>query len=295
MKTTHLRQARTELIDPRTGIGHELTQALQPLRADLPLTDESVHQIRKQLKRARAGLRLLRDTVGKSAYVKANRLLRDAGRPLSAVRDTRAMLDKVAALLASKAGKRHGAALRELRSRLRKQRAELLAELQSQGGIAKAAQPLEEARELTSPWRVPRDLWPVLQAGIRRIYRKGRRALALAESNTTARALHESRKQVKYLGAALGMLGRARARRAAKLVKRANAIAKPLGNDHDLAVLRSMVSAMRADPVLLEKLDRRRRKLQKKALKRGRKLYKRKPGKFVMRLQRAKVPREAAA
>ena len=65
----------------------------------------------------------------------------------------------------------------------------------------------------------------------------------------------------------------------AKLVKRADAVAETLGDDHDLAMLRRRLG--HADRELIAWTDRRRRKLQKRALKNAGQLYRRKPKEFI--------------
>jgi CHAD domain-containing protein len=50
-------------------------------------SDASVHDIRKELKRARATLRLLRRSIGDAAYHRDNWSIRDAARPLAPLRD----------------------------------------------------------------------------------------------------------------------------------------------------------------------------------------------------------------
>src|SRR5215470_11897599 len=62
-------------------------------------SDRSVHSARKELKKARATLRLLRDALGRSTYKKENAALRDAARPLSEVRDGRVLLDALNSLV----------------------------------------------------------------------------------------------------------------------------------------------------------------------------------------------------
>src|SRR6185437_5167365 len=57
------------------------------------LSDARVHEARKHLKRARATLRLLRPALGDSVYARENMTLRDAARPLSRIRDGKALLD----------------------------------------------------------------------------------------------------------------------------------------------------------------------------------------------------------
>ncbi|HEU5117955.1 MAG TPA: CHAD domain-containing protein, partial [Isosphaeraceae bacterium] len=45
--------------------------------------DETIHDVRKRLKRIRALLRVVRPAVGKKRYHRQNHLLRDVGRSLS--------------------------------------------------------------------------------------------------------------------------------------------------------------------------------------------------------------------
>src|SRR5262245_12594335 len=63
-----------------------------------PISDDSAHEARKQLKRARAALRLLRPTLGDKIYRRENQALRDVSRVVSPLRDARAQLDVLDAL-----------------------------------------------------------------------------------------------------------------------------------------------------------------------------------------------------
>lgn len=223
-----------------------------------PLSDEAVHEARKGLKKARAALRLLRPALPAALYREENRLLRDAGRhlaPLRDIRSARVALEKVGANpLAWKLGAKEERARRELR--------------------------LEQCLSLLD--RAKRADLPALEkgglgSGLRRIYRQGRKALARAEKKPTSEALHEWRKQVKYLANSLEMLGapdRKAGRRAVKLADR-------LGDDHDLAMLsRGNLPGQK----LRKRIDSRRRKLQRKAFVLGEELYGPKPKRFVRKL-----------
>src|SRR5690348_3769495 len=70
-------------------------QTLGPNETD----DSSIHAARKELKKARATLRLLRDALGKTTYKRENTALRDAARPLSEARDGRVLLDALSSLI----------------------------------------------------------------------------------------------------------------------------------------------------------------------------------------------------
>ena len=56
------------------------------------ITDANIHDARKQLKKSRAALRLLRDAIGEIAYRRENNALRDAARPLGVARDSKVLL-----------------------------------------------------------------------------------------------------------------------------------------------------------------------------------------------------------
>src|ERR1700683_1806158 len=68
----------------------ESAQAL--LRPRL-LRDEAVHEVRKHFKRIRAVLRLVRGELGEQIYHRENICFRDAGRPLTEIRDARVLLE----------------------------------------------------------------------------------------------------------------------------------------------------------------------------------------------------------
>src|ERR1700737_1955581 len=56
------------------------------------LTDEVIHDLRKQVKMLRSLLRLERADMGDLRYRRANRCLREASLPLSGVRDAKVVL-----------------------------------------------------------------------------------------------------------------------------------------------------------------------------------------------------------
>src|SRR5262245_39422591 len=71
----------------------DLVTDTQSTLADAALADKSVHQGRKLIKKARATLRLLRDSIPEPVFRRENHALRDIARPLSAARDASVLLD----------------------------------------------------------------------------------------------------------------------------------------------------------------------------------------------------------
>ena len=269
----------------------EIADALQTLWAQRRPGDEAVHQVRKDLKKARAALRLLRDAVGEAAYSRENTELRDAARPLSGLRDATVGLEIARELLAKEKKPARRAILLDLRRALHAERVESREKLLRGARLAGIEQSLEHAGQRIEYWRVPLDDRTVLRAGFERVYRKGRKALKKAHSEISNESLHESRKQVKYLRQALAVVANGAQGRAARLAERAEAVADQLGDDHDLAMLQARLAALpsdspKAEQKLRARIEARRAKLQKSALKEARRLYRRKPAAFVDRVIR---------
>src|SRR4051812_47720035 len=161
----------------------------------LPLSAHSLHEARKALKKARAALRLLRDGLDEAAYRAENAALRDAGRHLAPLRDPKSALAALDALRERYPGKTRLLALGKLRRSL-EGRPERALPMQPAGLLRRSLERAEKAdfaRFGTEP----------LERGLRRIYRHGHKAFAEAQSAGSTEALHEWRKQVKYLANAL--------------------------------------------------------------------------------------------
>lgn len=267
-------------LDVRPALRGNIEHALALLSAKRALDDDAIHAVRQALKRARAALRLLRDAVPDADYRRENRALRDAARPLAPARDAAVMLELVDELLAARKLRRHRVLLARLRARFREAHASSL----SRARAARATRPmralLEQTLQRTAHWRLPLDPRPVYRAGVQRVFARGRADLQAALARGNAAALHEWRKQAKYLGTALSLVAGERT----KAAKAANEIARRLGDDHDLATLGAALGRTAEARALKARLEAKRRKLQKRAVKLARRLYKQSPDRFAARL-----------
>ena len=251
---------------------------------------DAVHEARKAFKRVRALVRLARDELGDEAYRRENETFRDAGRALSGVRDAAvlvATLDDVIARHGDELADGRFGALRDALADEARTAHEAIED--DRGAIEGVLVTLGRARDRVAGWPLPEDDDDVaiLAPGFRRIYRRGRRALRAAEADTSTEHLHELRKRAKDLWHAAQVVRPAAPRKLKKLGRRAHRLSDAVGEDHDLAVL---LDAARQRPhtlasgelELLETLvGRRRAQLQGAALKRGRKVYARKPRKLA--------------
>jgi CHAD domain-containing protein len=272
-----------------------IDEALEQLEPVQPVPDENVHTARKSLKKARAVLRLLRDGMSNEAYQAENSGLRDAGRVLSPIRDTRSLIDAFDSLHDRYATELEGVELAPLRkilhSNLTKARRRLHLDLPAKSVELKSCiRLLEDCTVLPKRENFSAIDPAVAGPGLQRIYRKGRTAFAEAKTAKTTEALHECRKQVKYLFNAIDGLVNSHSNGNngnSKILKWADRLGDRLGDDHELAVLSLEISRATYTPVdsgaikiLHELIERRRVKLERSALRLGKKLYKQKPGKF---------------
>jgi CHAD domain-containing protein len=275
----------------RTSVG----EALELLQAPQPISDEAIHDARKALKKARADLRLLQDGMSKPTYQAENAGLRDAGRFLSPLRDARSLIEAFDSLHARYIDELQGVELAPLQKILRGNLAKARRHLHPQGksaDLGNCIRLLEGSLDLANQGDFSSINSSTIGPGLRRIYRKGRKAYAEAKTVPTTEALHEWRKQVKYLLNAMDGLHSSKKDRergkVVKILKRTDRLADYLGDDHELAMLaqetaRGAYAAIDGD--VIKKLDAliepRRMKLQKRAFRLGKKLYDEKPRRFT--------------
>lgn len=269
----------------RKAVIRHLSRARRALRQPT-LDDDAVHDARKDLKRARSGLRLLRP-LDEAAFRRENMRLRNAGRRLSAVRDDKVLLEQLTALLAREKQPARRQLLLALRKDLRNDRRRDWRALRSSDRIHGIGDSLVLAARQVREWRVPVDADPAL--AVRQIYRQGRKALARSRKDPTDEQLHEARKKAKHLGQALEILaGKAPAKKAKKVLARADDVGDWLGDDHDLAVVEARLLARPAGGEktkrkLRARLEAERARLQKKALAAADKLFRKKTRRLLRR------------
>ena len=244
----------------------QLGAAVQELAGNKP----NIHGARKQLKRARATLRLLRPAIGDEPYRRENIAARDAARPLSKARDEEVLSQARDGLV-----ERFGAAASGVHVRSSNAH-ELTAK---QLGAVEAA--LEKPLARVRAWQLDDAGWDCIEDGLRSTYRRARRALRRGRQDRATEDLHEWRKQTKYLWHQLQLLTPLAPGQIGELADDFHRLADYLGDEHDLAVLRERTSGKITDLI-----DRRREELQDKAFALGERLYADKARTFAHSLER---------
>jgi hypothetical protein len=234
------------------------------------MSDADVHAVRRDIKRARAGLRMLRESIGEAEYRRNNTALRDVAGALRQVRDAKMLQE---------AGRRWQepsedcTVLRRLRSELALDRQRARRRLGTRARVAGAAVLQAVAQRLNA--HPPAASLPDdrdLTQGLRRSYRKSRKACRAAHRSGSDTGLHEWRKQVKYFYNQLVMLKELGSRGFSRTRQRAERLSDLLGEDHDLALLAQRVGRLEGgNPVQLA-IAHRRGQLQRKSRSVGAKL-----------------------
>lgn len=255
-------------------------------------SDEAVHEARRRFKQVRGALRLVRRELGEKQFERENGTFRDAGRPLSEVRDAKVMVDTLDQLAGHFKGRLASGSFKQLRAALEARRREVRKRVLDQNHATRAivAELRKSARRVTD-WPFVHDGWKAIAPGLLQIYGQGRSAMNAALRDGSDEALHEWRKRAKYLRYGIELLNRVWPEMMQPMADAAHHLTDLLGEDHDLAVLQGIAENELQDGVPKEELElleplaaQRRTDLQKEARELGRKLYAESDDQFVSRI-----------
>lgn len=273
-----LRRTATERLD----------HAIDALRTqDDPAT--AVHEARKDVKKIRSLLRLVRDGLGRDLVRDEQLALRNASGLLAASRDAEVMAQTTADLARRFAGRLpHSAftAAAEAASPATGRPGDDAGEAEARDAAAAA---LEAVRARVQEWPLERCDRETLVVGLERSYRRGRRGLRPARAGD-AEQLHAWRKRVKDLWYQQRLLQDAWPAVLAAQAEEAHVLTEHLGDHHDLHVLREALLAAPDDPPqrddVVALIDLRSAELLDDALRLGARVYAERPGAFTRRLRR---------
>jgi CHAD domain-containing protein len=252
----------------------------------------AVHEARKDIKKIRSALRLIRDAIGDDIWRRENDHYREIARTLSSFRDAEILVEALDGLAA-----RFGPTAADRFDGLRRQLEEENRASHDDGSVeramASAGAALAAGRSRLDGLPLDGDGWELIAPGLHRSYRRGRKRLRTVEEDATVTNLHELRKRVKDLWYQLRLIRDADKHTIGSLADHAHDLSDHLGDDHDLALVRDEAHRRRAafsDPGdqrhLLELIDQRRGELQYAAISLGGRIYADKPKKFTKRLEK---------
>jgi CYTH domain-containing protein/CHAD domain-containing protein len=247
----------------------------------------AVHAARKDMKKLRALLRLVRVEVGEERFRKENERYRDVGRRLAESRDSQVKIETLAALRKSFGGELPAAPLAAWRGELEAERDAVGegSELLSRVGTAIAE--IEVGRDEVSRWGLSSDSWELFAPGLRRSYRRGMREMKRVREKRRADDVHSWRKRVKDLWYQLRLVRGAWPEVVGETAEQAHELAGLLGDHHDLTVLAEDLAGrerLAGRASLSAAIERRQEELLDAALDLGRRIYAEKPKAFMRRM-----------
>jgi CHAD domain-containing protein len=250
----------------------------------------AIHGARKDLKKQRSLLRLVRGELGGKRFRAENRRYRDAARLLSGSRDAEVKLETLADLrhrspdLPAEAGE-------SWEGMLETERDELAAatRAEDEGRILRVREEIEAGQRKIGKWRLRTSAWALVGPGLIGSYRDGRGAMKEALAERSAESVHDWRKRAKDLWYQLRILRDAWPEPLGATVDQAHELTELLGDHNDLAVLAGDLQT-RADlgerDAFQAAIEKRQAELLEAAAEIGRRLYAEKPKAFGRRIER---------
>jgi CHAD domain-containing protein len=268
----------------------EVDRALRALEHCARL--EPVHEVRTDIKRLRALLRLVRPALRRDDYRWCSTTLRKAAGCLAPARDAHVKVNALAELIRHFGRRLPARPFRKIRRILaedcRNERARLSKE-QLPGNVTRR---LKKFSKGIASARIKGSGWAAIGPGVKRTYRDGRRAYRSARENGTPERFHEWRKRAKDLLYQAEVLSPIWPEQIAALETELKDLAAYLGDDHDLFVLteptamkRFNAGAQQEAQALQALVEQRGRKLRAQALALGARSYREKPSLFCKRLE----------
>ena len=251
---------------------------------------EAVHEARKDLKKLRATLKLVRPALGNDPYRRENERFRDLGRALSDVRDQQVRAETIDKLAERYADDPPPGGWWAIRPLLLEQQGTANGELDSLR--ERTASAIETGDREIDRWPLDGGGFDLLGPGLRRTYSRARRRFRDACKEPSDIALHEWRKRSKDLWYHLRLVSKVSPPASKRYTDRAHQLSDLLGDDHDLLVLgqyleqgdSQLTAEQRAH--LKRLIERRRRELQEQAFAVGERLFANKPKRFAKRVER---------
>ena len=252
----------------------------------------AIHDARKRFKKIRAVMRLVRDEVGKAVYRQENACYRDAGRALSAVRDSHVKVATLDALLHRYDDYLDDDVFQETRRRLLDAHHALSRRVFEEENVpAQVAATVQEARSRVAALPIDRNDYGAIRDSIHRVYKRGYRGLANAYEEPLPENFHDWRKRVKYLWYHVRILNPLWPGLFDVWADQIHDLSDYLGDAHDFAELRALLEdepSLCSDDgereLLLGLADRRRAELEAAAYPLGRRIYAETPEDFVERM-----------
>ncbi len=255
--------------------------------------NEDVHDTRKNFKKVRTVLRLIRTEIGEENYQIEMSFYRDAGRILSDLRDSTVLIQTFDKLVVSSELEMSNFDFSVFREFLiEKQKHIRTAKSKKSAVINSLSTDLLLARSRVFDWPLSGDEFKLIKKNLQLIYEQGKKYMYAVFSEAIKENVHEWRKRVKDLWYATRILGNIWPEMMSPLDILLGKLSDALGDANDLFLLKEKIisnqSKLKDDQhtrELINFIDRRIMDLLREARSIGRKVYSEDSKYFVGRMQ----------
>ena len=253
---------------------------------------EGVHSARKEIKKLRALMRLVRKEIGEGLYRKRTEALREAAQCLAAPRDAQVKLQTMEALVAHFKGQVSAHSVDKMRQMLKQKCREEAAAFPNKEPARMAKRILRKQLAKFESLPIHGKGWSVIGPGVKQSYSAGRRAYEVARETPSAENFHDWRKRAKDLWYYIQLLEPIWPEQMCAVSRELDELGEFLGDDHDLDMLKLIVGKKSICPefekeaeLLTGLIDSRQQILRTSALVLGKRFYAEKPSIFCKRLR----------
>jgi CHAD domain-containing protein len=272
----HFKKSESPAKAVRRVCREHLGEALECLRKSRH--SAAIHGVRKEIKKLRALIRLVRGGISRGDYRKTEDALRRAADQLAAPRDARVMLQAFEQLAGGESARRFPKILKALQKNCRRE----ARRFRDEDSVAIAKKRLQKISRRCAKLKIEASGWAAIEPGLQESYRRGRQACELARRQPTSENFHEWRKHAKNFWHQLRLVCPAWPAAARVLTDRLEQLGELLGEEHDLSLLKQFIATHCAEEAgeaagLNRLIAASQKKLRAAALKLGSRLYAKTP------------------
>lgn len=206
--------------------------------------DQPIHDARKNFKKTRAVIRLVRLEVGEEVYKRENIFHRDIGRKLSEIRDSYVFvetLDKLSKRFVKELSE-HTGVFQIFRNVLIQRHDEIKNEIiYNQKAHLEVSEELKSHQQMITELPIQNDDFSAIEGGLKKVYSRGYNALRRCVDEPSAENFHDWRKRVKYLWYHMRLLYQINPRKQKQYARQLKDLSDYLGDEHDLTVMEELL------------------------------------------------------
>lgn len=272
-------------------LSEQVKAAIDSLENPGELTGETIHSVRKRVKKIRALFRLVRSELKQKDFKRANSHYRMIGHMLSPLRDATVMIKTVEKLRQTYPDTFSPNLLATLRKALDHKQDQVAQEFFKDGNkIQQVADAFRHAQRTGPTLSKHHTSFAVFKPNMKAIYRQGRKALQVATQEPSSHHFHELRKEVKTIGYHTRLLLPVWPGLFTAYSQELERLGELLGDDHDYGVLaeeieseRLLLRTKQAKNTVLQLLHLQRTTLQQQIHPLAKRLFAEKANEFVGR------------